>query len=243
MGVHVSHHPEPASHLPRHPIPLDCLRASALSALLHASNLQWSSILYMIIYMFQCYSLILSHPCLLPHSPKVCSLHLCLFCCLAYRVVVTIFLNSIYMHLVYCIGVSLSGLLHSIIGSSFIYLIRTDSYVFFLYSWVIFHCVYEPKLPYPLIYQWASRLLPCPIYCKQCCDEHWGTHVSFNSGFLGVYVIIIFFLHSRPCWCITPFSSSAWWGLRILFIVMLQQDITNHLALAHTGKTNFPTLE
>ena len=22
----------------------------------------------------------------------------------------------------------------------------------------------------------------------QCCDEHWGTHVSFNSGFLSVYV-------------------------------------------------------
>ena len=31
--------------------------------------------------LFQCYSLISSHPCLLPHSPKVCSLHLCLFCC------------------------------------------------------------------------------------------------------------------------------------------------------------------
>ena len=30
-------------------------------------------------------------------------------------------------------------------------------------------------------------MLPCPGYCKQCCDEHWGTHVSFNSGFLGVY--------------------------------------------------------
>ena len=30
-------------------------------------------------------------------SPKVCSLRLCLFCCLAYRVIVTIFLNSIYM--------------------------------------------------------------------------------------------------------------------------------------------------
>ena len=27
-------------------------------------------------------------------------------------------------------------------------------------------------------------LLPCPSYCKQCCNEHWGTHVSFNSGFL-----------------------------------------------------------
>ena len=34
--------------------------------------------------------------------------------------------------LVYCIGVFLSGLLHSIIGSSFIHLIRTDSNVFFL---------------------------------------------------------------------------------------------------------------
>ena len=29
-----------------------------------------------------------------------------------------------------------------------------------------------------------SRLLPCPGYCKQCCDEHWGTCVSFISGFL-----------------------------------------------------------
>ena len=34
--------------------------------------------------------------------------------------------------LVYCIGVFLSGLLHSIISSSFIHLIRTDSNVFFL---------------------------------------------------------------------------------------------------------------
>ena len=31
------------------------------------------------------------------------------------------------------------------------------------------------------------RLLPCPSYYKQCCDEHWGTCVSLNSGFLGVY--------------------------------------------------------
>ena len=30
-------------------------------------------------------------------------------------------------------------------------------------------------------------MLPCPGYYKQCCDEHWGTRVSFNSGFLGVY--------------------------------------------------------
>ena len=29
-------------------------------------------------------------------------------------------------------------------------------------------------------------MLPCPGYYKQCCDEHWGTRVSFNSGFLSV---------------------------------------------------------
>ena len=88
----------PPPHLPPHPIPLDCPRASTLSALLHASNLHWSSILHVVINVFQCYSLKSSHPRLLPQSLKVCSLHLCLFCCLAYRVTITVFLNSIYMH-------------------------------------------------------------------------------------------------------------------------------------------------
>ena len=58
-------------------------RAPTLGTLLHASSLHWSFILHMVIYMFQCCSLKSSHPCILPHSPKVCSLHLCLFCCLA----------------------------------------------------------------------------------------------------------------------------------------------------------------
>ena len=70
MGVHVSHHPESPFRLPPYPIPLGCPRAPALGALLHASNLHWSSILHTVIYMFQCSSLILSHPCLLPHSPR-----------------------------------------------------------------------------------------------------------------------------------------------------------------------------
>ena len=48
---------------------------------------------------YTCFNAILPrHPPLpLPQSPKDCSIHLCLFCCLAYRVVITIFLNSIYM--------------------------------------------------------------------------------------------------------------------------------------------------
>ena len=68
-------------------------------------ELAWSSILHMVIYMLQCYPLTISHPCLFPQSPKVCSLHLCLLCCLAYRIIDTIFLNSIY---------SFSDLLHSV---------------------------------------------------------------------------------------------------------------------------------
>ena len=40
----------------------------------------------------------LVHARLLPQSPKDSSVRLCLFCCLAYRVIITIFLNSIYMH-------------------------------------------------------------------------------------------------------------------------------------------------
>ena len=48
------------------------------------------------LYMFQCHSP-KSSPLPLPQSPKDCSIHLCLFCYLAYRVIVTIFLNSIYM--------------------------------------------------------------------------------------------------------------------------------------------------
>ena len=96
-----------------------------------ASKLNWWSVSHMIIYMFQFCSLKSSHPCLLPQITKDSSLHLCLFCCLAYRVIFTIFLNSIYMRLLYwCFSFWHTSL--CIIGSSFIHLIRTDSNVFFL---------------------------------------------------------------------------------------------------------------
>ena len=62
-------------------------------------------------------------------------------------------------------------------------------------NWIL-HCVYVPQLSYPFIWGWTSRLLPCPGYYKQCCDEHWGTRVSFNSGFLGVYA------QQWDCWVI-----------------------------------------
>ena len=90
-------HPEPLSHLPPCTIPLGHPSAPAPSIQYHASNLDWQFVSYMILYMFQCHFSKSSHPLPLPLSPKDCSIHLCLFCCLTYRVIVTIILNSIYM--------------------------------------------------------------------------------------------------------------------------------------------------
>ena len=66
-----------------------------------------------ILYMFQCHSPKSSHPCPLPQSPQECSIHLCLLLSRiqGYRYHLSKF--HIYV-LVYCIGVFLSGLLHSV---------------------------------------------------------------------------------------------------------------------------------
>ena len=90
-------HPEPSSLLPPHSIHLGRPSAPAPSIQYHASNLDWRLVSYMILYIFQCHSPKSSHPLPLPQSPKDCSIHQCLFCCLVHRVIVTIFLNSIYM--------------------------------------------------------------------------------------------------------------------------------------------------
>ena len=91
-------HPESPSHLPPHIIPLGHPSAPGPNILCPALNLDWRFGFYMMLYMFQCHSPKSSHPLPLPQSPKDCSIHQCLFCCLVYRVIFTIFLNSIYMH-------------------------------------------------------------------------------------------------------------------------------------------------
>ena len=125
-------HPEPSSHLIPRTIPLGHPSAPAPSILYPASNLDWQFVSYMILYMFQYHSPKSFPPLPLTQNPKDCSIHLCLFCYLAYRVIITIFLNSIYMLsiLYWCFSFWLTSL--CIIGSSFIHLIRTDSNVFFL---------------------------------------------------------------------------------------------------------------
>ena len=99
-GTHVFPilNPPPSSLLPPHTIPLGHPRAPTPSILYHASNLDWRLVSYMILYLFLCHSPKSSHPLPLPQSPKDCSIHLCLFCCLTYRVIVTIILNPIYLH-------------------------------------------------------------------------------------------------------------------------------------------------
>ena len=84
-------HPELPSFLPPCTIPLDRPSAPAPSIQYHALNLGWRLISYVILYMVQCHSPKSSHPLPLQQSPKVCSIHLCLFCCLTYRVIITIF--------------------------------------------------------------------------------------------------------------------------------------------------------
>ena len=109
MGVYVF----PILTLPPHPIPQGHPSAPALSTLPHASNLDWRSISHMMVYMFQCYSLKSSRPCLLPQSPKVffTSVSLLLSRIQSYHYHLSKF--HIYA-LVYCIGISLSDLLHSV---------------------------------------------------------------------------------------------------------------------------------
>ena len=108
-------HPEPSSLLPSHTIPLGRPIAPSPSIQYHASNLGWWLVSYMILYIFQCHSPKSSHPLPLPQSPKDCSIHQCLFCCLVYRVY-CYRLSKFHIYvLVYCIGVFLSGLLHSVL--------------------------------------------------------------------------------------------------------------------------------
>ena len=86
-----SPHPEPTSHLPPHLISLGCSRALALGA--PASCIELALVIYDNVHVSMLFSQIIP-PLPFPIKSKN-SLHLCLLCCPACRIIGTIFLNSI----------------------------------------------------------------------------------------------------------------------------------------------------
>ena len=106
-------HPEPPSLLSPCTIPLVRPSAPAPSIQYHALNLDWRFISYMMLYMFQCHFPRSSHPLPLPQSPKDCSIYLSIL--LSHIQGYPYHLSKFHIYvLVYCIGVFLSGLLHSV---------------------------------------------------------------------------------------------------------------------------------
>ena len=87
----VSLPPSPPSY------PSGLSQSTRLSSLHDTANSHWLSILHMVMYMVQCYSLNLSHPLLLL-CPQVFCLCLCLYNCPTNRFIGIIFLDSVYMH-------------------------------------------------------------------------------------------------------------------------------------------------
>ena len=151
----------------------------------------------MVMYLFQCYSLKSSHPLILPLSPKVCSLCLCLLCWPACRIISTIFLDSIYTCLIYDICLSLSDLLHSvIIGYRFIHLIRTDSNAFlFIDEWYFIVYVYHNFL----IHSSADRHLGCfyVLAIVNSAAMNIGVHVSFSILLFSGYMPSIRWIYAQ----------------------------------------------
>ena len=41
-----------------------------------------------------------------------------------------------------------------------------------------FRCTYVPHLLYPFLCWFTFKLLPCPGYCKLCCNAHWGAFLE-----------------------------------------------------------------
>jgi len=126
----------PPSPFPPYPIPLGCPRALALAALFHALNLDWSSVLHMVMYMFQCCSQIIPP---LPSPTESKSLFFTSVSPLLPTLHEGLLVLSFYISYI-CVNIqylSFSFWLTSlcIIGSRFIHLLELTQMHFF-YSWV-----------------------------------------------------------------------------------------------------------
>ena len=156
---------------------------------------------HMLIYMF--HSILSNHPALTFFNRVQKSVfYICVSFVASHVVIITIFLNPIYMCV--CVFIKYWCFFFLTYVTVFNRLQFHSPHLpwfkcIIFHSWVIFLCVYVWQLSYQLLYRWATRFLPCPSYCKQCCVEHWGTCESFNSGFLAVYS------QQWDCWFVWSF--------------------------------------
>ena len=129
------------------------------------------SVLHLVMYMFQCCSLSLS----ILFSPTV-STRLFPECAsprVPYKWAPQCYLSAFHIYaLIYDVCFSLC-----LIGSRFIHLIRTDSNMFLFNDWVIFHCIYVPKLFNPFIF-WLLGCFHVPAIVNST-TMNIGVHVSF----------------------------------------------------------------
>ena len=91
----------------------------------------------MILYMFQCHSPKSSHSCPLPQSPKDCSIHLCLFCCLAYRVIISSVFEKLLGPVVWCLMLTWGNSQLLLLFHIFLLLFSLFSFGYSHFSYVI----------------------------------------------------------------------------------------------------------
>ena len=123
--------------------------------------------------------------------PPVHSLHLRLYFCPGPRFFRTIsfFSDSIYMceHMVFVFQFFTYFTLYD---SKSIHL-TTNNSILFLFMVEKYSIVYTCHIFFihSSVNEWIKqlRLLPCPGYCKQRCNEHCGTRLFLNYSFLRVY--------------------------------------------------------
>ena len=78
---------------------------------------------------------------------------------------------------------SLSDLLYSVWQYQGPSNVASDGIISLLFMTNILLYIYVPHLFYSFFCWWTFRLLPCFVYCKQCCREHWACMYCFNLWF------------------------------------------------------------